>query len=147
GDESDLREDVDGGEVREGEDQRAEEGEGDGAEEYDERIAKALELRREEEIDGEDGDREDAGEGLALAPDLARLAGVVDRVVRRQDPLGRLLEDAQARLLRRPGHEPAEHAKRVALLESPERAGRRLVDEARDRRERQQLAGRRSDPD
>ena len=54
----------------------------------DERIAEALELRREHEVDQDRREQEGAEELAAFGAELPRLAGVVDREALRQDLLG-----------------------------------------------------------
>ena len=70
---------------QEGENERAEHGQRDGAEEDDERIAEAVELRREDEKDEDEGEAEGGQEFVAFDAELARFAGVIDRVTFRQN--------------------------------------------------------------
>ena len=73
---------------QEGENERAEHGQRDGAKENDERIAETVELRREDEKDEDEGESERGQELVALDAQLARLAGVIDRVALGQNPGG-----------------------------------------------------------
>ena len=76
------------GSSEEHEDDRAEQGEWDRAEQNDERIAKAVELRREDEKDEDEGKAERGEELVALDAQLARLTCVINRVTLRQNPGG-----------------------------------------------------------
>ena len=70
---------------QENEDQRAEERERDRAEKDDERIAEAVKLRGEHEKNQHDRERRRRAGIVALDPQLAGFAGVIDRVTLRQN--------------------------------------------------------------
>src|SRR5206468_558035 len=77
---------------------------------------------------------------LIFRSDLKRLAGVVHAHARSVDGRGGIFEHPQPFFLRDTGLHGAEHTHRIALLESRQRArcGRRL--DARERRDRYELA-------
>ena len=84
-DQPDLAVDVQRRQAEEREQQRARQRQRHRAGEDDERIAEALELRREHEVDQHRRQQERAEELAALGAQLARLARVVDREALRQD--------------------------------------------------------------
>ena len=84
-DQPDLAVDVERGEAEEREQQRARQRQRHRAGEDDERVAEALELRREHQVDQDRREQERAEELAALGAELARLAGVVDGEPARQD--------------------------------------------------------------
>ena len=67
------------------------------AEQNDERIAEAVELRGQDEKDQDDGEHEDAAEFAAFDAQLARFAGVIDDVTGRQNLVRFVFEELQAR--------------------------------------------------
>ena len=82
--------------LEEGQDERAEHAERHRAGQDDERVAEAVELRGEHEEDEHHREEEGGQELVALRPQLARLARVVDGVALRQDLGGLALEEARA---------------------------------------------------
>ena len=84
-DQADLAVDVERREAEEREEQRARERQRHRAREDDERVAEALELGREHEVDQDRRQQEREEELAALGPQLPRLAGVVDREALGQD--------------------------------------------------------------
>src|SRR6185436_17091937 len=84
-DQAHLTVDVDRRQAEEREEQRAGESEWNGARENDERIAEALELRGQHEVNQDRRQQEDAEEALAFGAQLARLTRVIDREPARQD--------------------------------------------------------------
>ena len=73
------------GDFQEHENHRAEKGERDRTEQDDERVAKAVKLRGEDEKNQDDGEPEGGQELVAFDAELARFAGVIDRVTLRQN--------------------------------------------------------------
>ena len=98
----DLAVDVQRREAEEREEQRAGQRQRHRAGEDDERIAEALELRRQHEVDQDRRQQERAEELAALGAQLPRLAGVVDGEALRQDLLRLVLEEAQRLVERAP---------------------------------------------
>ena len=103
-DEADLRVDVESrrptirpewhirrGHFEEGENQRAEHRQRHRAEQNDEGIAEAVELRREHEENQEQGEDQRGQELAPLRTQLARLAGVIDHIAWRHDFRGLVL--------------------------------------------------------
>src|SRR5205814_1861037 len=147
GDQTDLTIDIDRGQAEEREDQRAAERERHRAGENDERIAEALELRREDEVDQDAGEQEHAKELGALGAELARLAGIVDRIAARERLAGFVLEVLERIVERDARRESALDADGVELLEAFEiaRLGRRL--QRREGRQRHELPAAAGDVD
>ena len=67
-----------------------------GAEQNDERIAEAVELRGEDQKDQNDREHEDAAEICAFDAQLTRAAGVIDDVTFRQDLVRFVFEKLQS---------------------------------------------------
>src|SRR5262249_42754284 len=99
-DQSNLAVDVQRREAEEREQQRAGHRQRHRAGEDDERIAEALELRGEHEVDEDRREQERPEELAAFGPQLPRFAGVVDREALRQD-LPRLRFQVAQRLVER----------------------------------------------
>ena len=95
-DQADLAVDVQRREAQEREQQRARQRQRHRAREDDERIAEALELRREHQVDQDRRQQERAEELAALGAQLARLAGVVDGEALRQDLLAPRSRESRA---------------------------------------------------
>ena len=116
-DEPDLAVDVQAREPEEREQQRAGDGQRHRPRENDERIAEALELRREHQIDQDGRQQERAEEPAALRPQLARLSRVVDREPLRQGGARFIFEEAQRLIERNGRRDHTLYADRVELLE------------------------------
>ena len=95
-DQADLAVDVQRRQAEEREQQRARHGERHRSGEDDERIAEALELRGEHQVDQNRRQQERSEELAALGAQLPRLPRVVDREALRQDRARLLLEKAAA---------------------------------------------------
>ena len=102
------------------EDQRAEDGERHRAKQNDQRIAEAVELRREHEKDQHQRQRERRQEFIALGAQLAGFTGVLQLVAFRQDLGGFGFQIPQRLIERADGHAADFHG--VELLEAVERA-------------------------
>ena len=111
-DQTDLRVDVDRGQVQEREHQRAGDRQRHRAEQHDQRIAEALELRGEHQVDEDEREAERRRERRAFLADLARLAGVVERHVRAARLGRRVFEHAQPFVLGDAGLHAAEDTRR-----------------------------------
>ena len=95
-DQADLAVDVERREAEEREQQRAGRARAAPSRQDDERIAEALELRGQHEVDQDRREQERAEELAALGAQLPRLAGVVDREALRQDLRRLVLEERRA---------------------------------------------------
>ena len=95
-DQSHLTVDVERRQAQEREQQRARDGQRHRSRENDERIAEALELRRQHQVDQDCRQQERSEKLAAFDPELARLAGVVDGEALRQDRLGLVFEHLSA---------------------------------------------------
>ena len=99
------------------EEERAGEGERHGAEEHDERIAEALELRGEHEEDQDEGNAERHSQAIALGAELPRLAGVIDGEALRQNLFGFVFEHLERHIERHAGRDGALDLGGIELLE------------------------------
>ena len=144
-DEADLRVDVDRREVEEAEAQRPGDGQRHRAEQHDQRIAEALELCRQHQIDEHHREPQRDGERPAFVADLSRFTAVIegDAGAARRDR--RLLEHAQALFLGDAGIDPAVNPHRIALLEAVQHAWRGAGLDARECGDRHELPVRRPD--
>ena len=92
----DLTVNIERRQLQEGEQQRAGNGQRYRPGEDDERIAEALELGRQDQVNQDRREQEHAEEPAALRPKLARLAGVVDGETLRQDCPSLVLQEPSA---------------------------------------------------
>ena len=106
----------------EAEQQRAGKGERHGAEQDDERIAEALELRGQHEENEHHGKQQRRAQLVALDAELPRLAGVIDRVAFRQDFRGFGFEHLERLIERDAGRNRTLDFCGVQLLEAVQRA-------------------------
>src|SRR5205823_4621378 len=102
-----LAVDVERCEPEEREEERAGDRERHGAGEHDERIAEALELRRQDEIDQDRREEERPEELAALHAKLARLARIVDGETGRQARFRLALEERERLVERDAGRDDA----------------------------------------
>ena len=116
-DQPDLAVDVQRRQAQEREQQRAGHRQRHRAGQDDERIAEALELRRQHQIDQDRRQQERAEELAAFGPELPRLAGVVDREALRQDRPRLVFEEPQRLIERHRRRNHALDAHGVELLE------------------------------
>ena len=146
-DQPDLAVDIERRQPEEREHQGAGHGQRHRARQDDERIAEALELRREHQVDQDRRQQEGAEELAAFRPELARLAGIVDREALRQDRSRFVFEKPQRLIERHRRRNHALDADRVELLKLLElpRLGGGL--QVRERRQRDELVVRSSDVD
>jgi hypothetical protein len=144
-DQPDLRVDVDRGEVEEAARERARDRERHGAEQHDQRITEAPELRGEHQIDEHDRETERHHQRRAFVADLPRFAGVVEDHPGPVRGARGVLEHDQTCLLRDAGLHAAEDAHGVALLEAVQRARRHGGLDVREGRDGHEIAGRRLD--
>ena len=146
-DEPDLAVDVQARESEEREQQRPRDRERHRPREDDERIAEALELRREHEIDQDRRQQERAEEPAAFRPQLPRLSRVVDREPLWQGGARFVFEEAQRLIERNRRRDHTLYADRVELLEFLQLA--RLCGglEGGEGRERHELIARAGDVD
>ncbi len=133
-----LAVDVQGGEAEEREQECAGQGQRHRPGENDERVAKALELSREHEVDQDGGQQERAEELTAFGPELPRLACIIDREALRQDLPRLILQKSQRLVERHRRRDDALDADGIQLLEllqiarfrrGPQRGERRQRDE------------------
>ncbi len=157
--EADLREDVHSGRpsigpewhiwrghFEEGENEGAEHGEGDGAEEDDERIAEAVELGGEDEENHDDGEGEGEKElRRALGAELAGFASVVEDVASGENLGSFVFEEFQSLVERHDGD--AAEFDGIHLLEALEIAGLDFVFDGRDGGEGNEFTLRATDAD
>ena len=139
GDQPDLAVDVQRRQAEKRERQGSRDGQRHRACQDDERIAKALELCREDQIDQDRGQKERAQETAPFRAELTRLAGVIDREPSRQQGTGFVLEEPQRAIQRHVRGNHALHSDRVELLELLQLArlgGRAQGGERRERHER-----------
>src|SRR5439155_24238206 len=106
------------------------------ADENDERIAEALELRRQDQVNEDRRQQEGAEKTAALRAKLPRLPRVVDREPLRENAPGFVLEEAQRPIERNGWRNHPLHAHGIELLEFFQLARLRRRPQARERRER-----------
>ncbi len=137
-DQPDLAVDVDGRQAEEREEERARERQRHRAGQDDERVAEALELRGEHEVDQDRGQQEHAEEAGSLGAELAGLAGVIDREAARQG-LRLVFDELQRGVERDTGRVGALDADGVELLEALQLARLRRGGERGKGRKRNEL--------
>src|SRR3989454_3573676 len=140
GDETDLAVDVQRRQAEEREEQGPGQGERHGAGQDDERIPEALELGREDQVDQDGREDEDAEELAALRAELPRLPRVIDAVSRRKEALGLLLEETERLIERHVRRYSALDAHSIELLEPLELTGLGARPERREGRQRDRPA-------
>src|SRR4029077_17343997 len=84
--------------------------------EDDERIAKALELRRQDQVNEDCRQQKSAEELAALNSELARFASIVDREALGESRLSRVFKYSKRLIQRHPGWDHALNADGVKLL-------------------------------
>ena len=119
---ADLAVDIERGKPDEGEEKRAREGQRHGAEEDDERIAEALELRGQHQEDEDEGEGHRDGKFVAFQTELARASRVVDGESFGQDFGSFLFEDFEGFIQRHSRLDDPLDAGGVELLEAVEGA-------------------------
>ena len=144
-DQSDLAVDVERRQSKEREEQRPGNCQRHRARQDDEGIAEALELGREDQINQDRRQQEGAEKTAALGPELARLAGVIDREPLRQDGSGFVFEEAQRPVERNRRWDYTLNAHRIELLEFLQLPGLGGGPQARERRQRHELVARSRD--
>ncbi len=117
GDQPDLTVDVERGPLEEREQQRAGDRERHRPGENDERIAEALELCREDEIDQDRREQKCAEEPATLRSELARLTRIVDREALWKGGAGFVFQERQRLIEGNRGRNHPLYAHRVELLE------------------------------
>ena len=138
-DQSDLAVDVERRQSKEREEQRPGNCQRHRARQDDEGIAEALELGREDQINQDRRQQEGAEKTAALGPELARLAGVIDREALRQDGPGFVFEQAQRPIERHRRRDHSLHPHGVELLELLQLARLGGRPQTRERRQRHEL--------
>ena len=144
-DQPDLAIDIERCQSKEREQERPGDSERDRTREDDERIAEALELGRQNQIDQDRREQEGREKAAALGPELARLAGVIDRETLRQDGSGFVFEEAQRPVERNRRWDHTLNAHRIELLEFFQLPGLGGGPQACERRQRHELVARSRD--
>jgi hypothetical protein len=115
GDQANLAVDIQRCQAQEGKQQRPGNGQRYGTRENDERIAEALKLRRQHEIDQNSRQQEGGQKLAALNPHLARFSRVIDRETPGQDALGLVFQQTQRPVQWNPPEvPPPEYARRLS---------------------------------